>query len=87
MIEEMRREVDAGIDEEQQELNKIKKQWPEGCIYKRKLYHSWEYPMLLSWHGWACPFDDRECPGRTFQVEGCDLRHRMPHPVQFKQNT
>ena len=44
--------------------------WPPGCIYA-SWPNYWAYQGLNPWHGWACPYDDRECPGRAVQVRRC----------------
>jgi len=44
--------------------------WPPGCIYA-SWPNYWAYRDLNPWHGWACPYDNRECPGRTVQVRRC----------------
>ena len=44
--------------------------WPRGCKYA-SWPNYWAYQLLNPWHGWACPYDDRECPGRAVQVRRC----------------
>lgn len=44
--------------------------WPPGCIYA-DWSNYWAYRDLNPRHGWACPYDDRECPGRAVQVRRC----------------
>ncbi len=45
--------------------------WPPGCRYGGWPNY-WAYQDLNPWHGWACPYDSRECPGRAVQVRRCE---------------
>lgn len=44
--------------------------WPPGCIYANWPNY-WAYQDMNPGHGWACPYDSRECPWRAVQVRRC----------------